>query len=87
MDAPSKTAQHVCRFTETRFNKINQENLQLTDDEFKDVFMNLLKEHHNHDNTDNLLSHFRFILILLCRGIRPPTRCRLLVAATDITNS
>lgn len=48
-----------------RFNKINQENLQLTDDEFKDVFINLLKEHHNHDNTDNLLSHFRFILILL----------------------
>lgn len=66
---------------------MNQENLQLIDDEFKDVFINLLKEPHNHDNTDNLLSHFRFILILLCRSIRPPTRCRLLVAASDITSN
>lgn len=32
---------------------MNQENLQLIDDEFKDVFINLLKEPHNHDNTDN----------------------------------
>lgn len=31
---------------------------------FKDAFIHLLKEHRNHDNTDNLLNHFRLSLIL-----------------------